>query len=60
MTGFSGDDNIVRATLWMLSMLVVGVALLMIAFTLLVRGARWCNRPTARSLESRSNIGPQV
>ena len=58
--GLVGDDSIVHATLWMLLVLAIGSALLMIAFMLVTRCVRMCSRSTARPVESRSYIWPQV
>ncbi len=60
MAGLAGDDSIVEATLWMLFTLAVGVALLMLAFMLITRCARWCSRTTSRDLENGSTTRPQT
>jgi hypothetical protein len=60
MNGFVGDDSIVHATLWMLLVLAVGVALLMLTFMLITRCAKWCHRSAIHRMDSRSNTWPQT
>jgi hypothetical protein len=60
MTSLVGDDSIVHASLWMLLVLTVGVALLTLAFALVVRCGKWCSRTASQRVTSRSNTWPQV
>jgi len=60
MNGLVGDDSIFHATLWMVFVLVIGAFLLMLAFMLITRCARWCSRSMGHRVESRSNTWPQI
>jgi hypothetical protein len=60
MNGLMGDDSIVHATLWMLLVLAIGTALLMLAFMLITRCARWCSRSASQRMDPRSNTWPQA
>jgi ABC-type bacteriocin/lantibiotic exporter with double-glycine peptidase domain len=55
-----GDDSIVHASLWMLLILTLGVALLTLVFAVVVRCGKWCSRSVTQRVASRSNTWAQV